>query len=297
MLDDRSYMRTDSRPARWSMTVVLLAVNVVCFLIQNLAEKYTRFPVDKYFFLSTEGLKHGFLWQLITFQFLHGGILHLLFNSIAIYFFGRAIEETLGPKTFLKLYFSSGVIGGLVQVLVAMLVTDRFGHAVVGASAGGFGLIAAFATLFPERSLTLLLFFVIPINMKAKVLLLVSGGLAVFGIIFPESNVAHAAHLGGMLTGIAYVRWIVLSNRAPIHWRPFRKTPSARELVKANSAKRPTWRRSKIAAQPVEELPPGEFISREVDPILDKISAHGIHSLTDHERQVLDDARKKMTKH
>ena len=279
------------------MTVVLLAVNVVCFLIQNLAENNTRFPVNQYFALSTEGLRHGFVWQLVSYQFMHGGILHLLFNSIAIYCFGRAIEETLGSKTFLQIYFSSGVIGGLVQMLAALLVPNHFNHPVVGASAGGFGLIAAFATLFPERSLTLLLFFIIPINMKAKVLLLVSGALAVFGIIVPSDSVAHAAHLGGMLAGIAYVRWIVLSNRAPIHWRPFRKTSSVRELVKANSAQRPTWRRSKIATQPVEELPPGEFISREVDPILDKISAHGIHSLTDHERQVLDDARKKMAKH
>jgi membrane associated rhomboid family serine protease len=295
MLDDRSYMRSDSRPARWSMTVTLLVVNVVCFLVQNLVGKYSNFPIFDYFALSTEGLKHGFVWQLITFQFMHGGFLHLLFNSIAIFFFGRAIEETLGPKTFLKLYFSSGVIGGLIQILVATLVPHRFGHAVVGASAGGFGLIAAFATLFPERSLTLLLFFIIPINMKAKVLLLIEGAITVWGIVFPSSGIAHAAHLGGMLTGIAYIRFIVLSNHAPIRWRPFGRTPSVRELVNANSARRPTWRRTKTT-QTGEELPSAEFISREVDPILDKISAHGIHSLTEQERQILDAARKKMAK-
>ena len=210
MLDDRSYMRT----TRWSMTVVLLAVNVVCYLLQKFAYDHTTFPVDPYFALSIEGLKHGFIWQLITFQFMHGGWLHLLLNSVAIYCFGHAIEETLGPKTFLKLYLSSGVIGGLIQILVAMLVPHRYGGAVVGASAGGAGLIAAFATLFPERSLTVLLFFVIPINMKAKVLLLVIGGLAVFGITFPQGSIAHAAHLGGILTGIAYIRWLVLARRA-----------------------------------------------------------------------------------
>lgn len=302
MLDDRSYMRTDSRPNRWSMTVVLLAVNAVCYLVQHFAGSYTKFLYD-YFALSTEGLRHGFVWQLITFQFMHGGILHLLFNSIAIYFFGRAIEETLGPKTFLKLYFSSGVLGGLLQILGALLFPNHhFGHAVVGASAGGFGLIAAFATLFPERSLTLLLFFIIPINMKAKFLLLGSAILAIFGILdnafadVSRSAVAHAAHLGGMLAGVAYIRWIVLSNRASIRWRPFGRAPSVRELVKANSAGRSSWRRTKTVAPPTEDLPSAEFISQEVDPILDKISAHGIHSLTDSERQVLDAARKKMAK-
>jgi membrane associated rhomboid family serine protease len=210
MMDDRSYVRTDSR---WSMTVVLLVVNVTCYLLQEFTRKHTSFPVVPYFALSVEGLKHGFVWQLITFQFMHGGWLHLLLNSFAIYCFGRAIEETLGPKAFLKIYFSSGIIGGLIQIMVAMLVPHRYGSAVVGASAGGAGLIAAFATLFPERTLTVLLFFVIPIDMKAKVLLLIIGGFAVYGITFPRGPIAHAAHLGGMLAGIAYIRWIVLSRR------------------------------------------------------------------------------------
>ena len=225
MLDDRSYMRTDSRPTRYSMTIVLLALNLVCYLVQVFVHKYSAFPIESYFALSVEGLKHGFIWQLITFQFMHGelitfqfmhgGWIHLLLNSIAIYCFGRAIEETLGPKTFLKLYISAGVIGGLIQILVAILVPHRYGSAVVGASAGGAGLIAAFATLFPERSLTVLLFFIIPVNMKAKVLLLVIGGFAVYGIAFPGGPIAHAAHLGGMLAGIAYVRWIVLKHYDP----------------------------------------------------------------------------------
>lgn len=214
MLDDRSHMHTHTTPRLWSMTIVLLILNVGCFLVQQWTLKHTSFPVAPYFALSVEGLKHGFVWQLITFQFMHGGWIHLLLNSVAIYCFGRAIEDSLGPKTFLKLYISSGVIGGLIQILVAILVPHRYSGAVVGASAGGAGLIAAFATLHPERSLTVLLLFFIPINMKAKILLLLIGGFAVYGITFPSGPIAHAAHLGGMLAGIAYVRWIILSRRA-----------------------------------------------------------------------------------
>ena len=213
MLDDRPYMRSESSRPRWSMTTILLVVNAACFVLQLLAARYTNWPVNKYFALSTDGLSHGFVWQLLTFQFMHGGILHLLLNSVAIFCFGRAIEETLGARTLLQLYFSSGIVGGLFQILGSVLLPSHFGGAVMGASAGAFGLIAAFATLFPDRRLTLLLFFIIPINMKAEHLLLFSAVLAIYGMMFPSDLVAHAAHLGGMLAGVAYIRWIVLSHR------------------------------------------------------------------------------------
>lgn len=225
MLEDRSYMRNELPPTRWSMTVVVLVVNLAVFVLQEIHRWHLKQPLDFYiehniFTLSVEGLRHGFVWQLITFQFMHGGWIHLLLNSVAIYCFGRAIEETLGSKTFLKIYISSGVIGGLIQILVAVLVPHRYGSAVVGASAGGAGLIAAFATLFPERPLTVLLFFLIPVEMKAKILLLLIGGFAIYGITFPGGPIAHAAHLGGMLSAIAYVRWIVLprSGSAFTQW-------------------------------------------------------------------------------
>lgn len=202
------------------MTIALLVTNVLCFLLQLLTIRHIEM-VDYYFALSTDGLLHGFVWQLITFQFMHGGYLHLLLNSVAIYCFGRALEEMLGWRTFLKIYFASGIIGGLVQILCAILWPHHFGNAVMGASAGGFGLIAAFTALFPDATLTLLVLFVIPVNLKAKFVLLGSVGLALYGILGAVfgtnfSIVAHAAHLGGMLTGIVYVRWLVLKRRTKI---------------------------------------------------------------------------------
>ena len=106
--------------------------------------------------------------------------------------------------------------------------------------------------------------------------------------------IAHAAHLGGTLGGIAYIHLIIQSNSLVLDWRPFRRAPRQRELVSAHSPKRARWPRAQNISD--EELPPSEFISREVDPILDKISAHGIQSLTDHERKILEAARKKMSK-
>jgi hypothetical protein len=222
---------------------------------------------------------------------MHGGWLHLLLNCWAIYVFGREVEETLGRNIFLTLYFTSGVIGGLFQALAGVLLDGRFAAPVVGASAGAFGLVAAFAVLYPERPLMLLLFFIIPVSMRAKFLLLFSALLTVFGIVFPMDNIAHAAHLGGMLTGIVFVRYA-------LHWhwqwprlRQTRPQP-LRPLVKAPFRSSAQWGQS--SARVDEDLPPEEFLSKAVDPILDKISAHGIQSLTERERRILETAREKM---
>ncbi|MBI3850146.1 MAG: rhomboid family intramembrane serine protease [Verrucomicrobia bacterium] len=295
MLADRPYMRRTTPETPLSLTVILLIVNAVVFVVESLFYGYPpRFPINDYFALSVEGLRHGFVWQLLTYQFMHGGLLHLLLNSWAIYVFGRAVEESLSKKHFLLLYFSSGVIGGGFQIFAALWFPTHFGGAVVGASAAAFGLVAAFAVLFPERPLTLLLFFIIPVHLRAKFLLLFSALLALFGIVFPGDNVAHAAHLGGMLTGLAYVHWIIHSEGAAALWEPFRSRVRSRELVKVHSQKPSLWQQPK--SNVVEDLPPAEFISREVDPILDKISAHGIQSLTERERKILEAARKKMSK-
>ena len=149
MLDDRDYMRPPvyrdrPRVPPMSFTIALLIVNAVVFLIECAVYGYPlRFPVDpadSYFALSVEGLKHGYVWQLLTYQFMHAGVLHILLNGWAIYVFGHSIEEALGWKKYLTLYLSSGVIGGICQVLAALLWPNLFGGPVVGASAGAFGL-------------------------------------------------------------------------------------------------------------------------------------------------------------
>ena len=298
MLDDRSYMRTPYRP-RWSMTTVLLVTLVACYILQKFLEGLKgQQRVMDWLALSKLGLEHGRVYQLITFQFLHGGLLHLLGNMIGLYFFGRAVEAMLGSRGMLKLYLASGTIGGLLQVALGFAF-PYFGNSVVGASAGVFGLIAAFATHAPEEPITLLLFFVLPVTFPAKVLLIGEGIIAVLGVIGPfigvtffDPGVAHAAHLGGMLTGIVWIRMIMSPNPPFQFLSSLTRSPAPRRESPAPPPKR-GW---KTPRKKQEELPPGEFISREVDPILEKISAHGIQSLTDRERQILQAARNKMAK-
>jgi len=156
MLADRHYMRQPSYSPRWSFTVILLIINVAVFLAEALVRTARPgFPLNEYFALSVVGLKHGYIWQLLTYQFMHAGWLHLLLNGWAIFMFGREVESTLGRTKFLTLYFSSGIIGGLLQALGTILFPYHFGYteqfgwpSVVGASAAAFGLVAAFATLY-----------------------------------------------------------------------------------------------------------------------------------------------------
>src|SRR5215472_13501189 len=194
MLEDRSYMRRRSFETWASATMLLVILNIGVFILQCAHYGYPPNPLPgDYFALSLEGLRKGYVWQVITFQFMHGGLAHVLLNCLAIFMFGREVEQALGRKGFFALYFGSGIIGGLLQIAAGLLFGGRFAAPVVGASAGGFGLIAAFATLFPERSLVLLVFYIIPVTMRAKFLLLFSALLAVFGLIFPFDNIANAA--------------------------------------------------------------------------------------------------------
>lgn len=276
---------------RRSVTTLLLLVNVAVFFLQFLVARVTPFDEadSNYFFgLSIEGLRHGYVWQLLTYQFMHAGLIHLFFNCWAIYVFGQDVEEALGRRSYLALYFCSGVLGGLVQILAGLTLGGFFARPVVGASAAAFGLASAFAVLFPDR--VLLLFFVLPV--RAKWLLLLSAGLALLGVMKPGDGIAHAAHLGGMITGVLFVRYAAQWNwRLPTLGRSGRQTP--RKLVKVVSGGG-LWNRGKTVSE--ADIPPEEFLSKEVDPILDKISAHGIQSLTDRERRILEAARQKMSK-
>ena len=295
MLDDRPYMRRDEGHVERPAWLVLIIINAACFAFQLIDHAYIRSNIFDYLALSSTGLKHGYVWQVLTFQFLHADLFHLLGNLIfGIWMFGRYIEDRLGTRNFLKIYFLSGIAGGLLQGVLGLFLNPFSGYT-VGASAGTFGLVAAFCTLEPHSEIRL--FFFLPI--RAKHLLYLEIGIAAFFTLVPvASPVAHAAHLGGALFGWAFVHWVIMSSdRSVTLWRGFRKFRPRPELVAMPQRKRPAWKKpAHVAPAVAEELPPAEFISKEVDPILDKISAHGIQSLTDREKQILEAARKKMAR-
>jgi membrane associated rhomboid family serine protease len=241
-----------ARP-RCPVTFALLVVNVIIWLLESWAYRsHSSFPVEDYFALSLDGLRHGRIWQLLTFQFMHDvhGPWHLLLNSWAIYVFGRVVEMTMGKRRMLELYLLSGVVGGLVQMLGTWVFPGFFGDAgVVGASAGAFGLVAAFAVLYPRQELNLLLFFILPVRLRATTLLWLSVAIGVFGLILPwlkdhsllpldildgvvGDNVAHAAHLGGIMTGYLLARQLARGFVAP----PPVINPPAKSSLNINAA-------------------------------------------------------------
>jgi membrane associated rhomboid family serine protease len=208
-------------------TIALIILNVIIYVLVDWAMWRNKFPVGD-LALSTEGLRQGHWYQLITFQFLHAPLSqplslkalaafdwpwHLILNCWGIFVFGPPVEFALGKRNFVALYLGSGVAGGLLQV-IASILSHRFGGPVVGASAGLFGLIAAFTTLFPNVRLTVLLFLVIPVRMSANSMLTIAAAITVGGLIinglYPHlsiNRVAHAAHLGGLLAGLVFLRW------------------------------------------------------------------------------------------
>lgn len=286
MLADRYYMREE--PGRnFSAAMILFTTIIVCFLLQQIDLFYNGGTLVSYLALNNKGIGRGFVWQLITYQFLHGGILHIFFNLIVLYQFGRRVEELIGSKRFLQVYFLGGVIGGLFQLGLGLIAPDIFGRGTYGASASIMGLMAVFAAIEPHSGICFWGF-----HIRAKHLVVGYALYSIFFILVPtQGRLAHGAHLGGIVTGYAFVRWIMNADWSLPRFK-LKSQPRPAELVAAPSGG--AWKKAK--QMPEEELPSGDFISKEVDPILDKISAHGIQSLTEQERKKLEAARAKMAK-
>jgi len=193
-----------------SVLKILVGANVLVFLLESLLSPAGQIRVDELFGLSQRGVSSGMLWQFVTHQFLHGSLFHLLVNLLGLWFAGRILENLLGGWRFLLFYLACGICGGVLQ-----LVLDP-GPTLIGASGAVCGVIAAFSALYPEMPITALLFFVLPIRMRAKwlgrIIVILSVFLILTGLM---GNIGNAAHLGGTLAGYAIV-WLGGRRRARI---------------------------------------------------------------------------------
>ena len=167
MLEDRDYMRQpDYYRPQLSFTVALLVVNAAIFLVECvLAFNPPRGSdfMDNYFALSLEGLQHGYVWQLLTYQFLHAGWLHLIFNMLAIYFFGRAGGNRSGPRPISDAVFVQRRHRRICQMAGRAGLAQSFSAARWSAPRRArYGLVAAFAVLNWWERFTLLMLFLFP---------------------------------------------------------------------------------------------------------------------------------------
>jgi len=146
-----------------------------------------------------------YLWQLVTYLFLHGGWFHIIFNMFALWMFGADLERLWGGKKFLTYYFLTGIGAGILDVVLNTIF--RIPSATIGCSGAVYGLLLAYGMLFPER--IIYLYMVVPV--RAKWFALIMGGIEFISSFGgPGSGISHFAHLGGMLFGYLYLRgWSV----------------------------------------------------------------------------------------
>jgi membrane associated rhomboid family serine protease len=302
MLADRDYMREEDNGMGLSWTVMLLIALVVVFAADAIAKAYLGLSLQQHGALSSSVWQKGWVWQLLTFQFLHVDFPHLFFNGLGLWMFGRPIEAAFGGRRMLGLWIAGGLVGGLLQLGISAAFPNQFSPDVVGASAGLMTFLAIFCRLEPDARILLALIVPVP----ARFLFYFSVGVALFFTVVPSRDgVAHAAHLGGLLFGWFWVQagyhrgeglWERLSE-AWQRWNQQRQTRRAPAGLVQGRILKPSFRSdSAQAPNPAKELSDAEFIAREVDPILEKIARDGIASLNAAERQTLEAARQKVTR-
>ena len=205
-------------------------------------------------------------WTVITYQFLHAGFWHLLFNMLGLYFFGPRLEARIGSRHFLLLYLLSGVGGAVLSVFTP---TAR----IVGASGAVFGVLFGFARYWPRERIYI--YGLIPV--EARVLVIFLAALSLWSGIGGGGNIAHFAHLGGFIGGWLYLR--VLEHNSPT--RKFKARMEAATTTRPSGRDLKRWE-----GVDREGLHP---INRdEYDRVLQKAKTFGVPSLTLQERALME---------
>jgi len=164
-------------------------------------------------------IHHFYLWQLVTYLFLHGGWFHIIFNMFALWMFGSDLESLWGGKKFLAYYFVTGIGAGILDVVLNDIFRHNIPTATIGCSGAVYGLLLAYGMLFPER--VIYLYMIIPI--KAKWFVVIMGAIEFVSSFGNGSGISHFAHLGGMLFGFLYLRGWSLPYRLQLQYHDWRR--------------------------------------------------------------------------
>ncbi|HYR11907.1 MAG TPA: rhomboid family intramembrane serine protease [Longimicrobium sp.] len=228
----------------------LLIANVAAFFVQSALPALANDLV----FIPALALMRP--WTVVTYMFLHGDLMHLLFNMLALFFFGPRVEERILSRQFAILFFLSGITGALLSVIFSP------GSPIIGASGGVFGVMLAFAWFWPHEKI--LIWGVLPVEARMLVILTTLFALwSGFGGV--GGGIAHFAHLGGYLGAFLYLRWLDRKRTA------FKR--------QATAASPDAVRR--VAGYKAIDLTSVHEVNREeITRLLDKISAQGLGSLT-----------------
>ena len=177
----------------------ILIINVILFIVKSMWEMHIipqKIDLDRYLDLFPIGTEYFKPHQFITYMFMHADLSHIFLNMLAVYMFGSILENLWGPKRFLNFYLLCGLGAAALQLAISSFNNDY--TILLGASGSVFGLLVAFAMMFPNTELQL--YFVIPV--KAKFLVIGYALFELYNGFFAHDNVAHFAHLGGLAVGI-----------------------------------------------------------------------------------------------
>lgn len=266
------------------VTKYLLIINLAVFILSPV----TSLDLDGLFGLHFFVAPRFAAYQFVTYMFLHANFTHLLFNMFALWMFGRVMEQVLGPRRFLTLYMVCGIGAGLMQELAQYIYYSNSilstyppealnGWLTVGASGAIYGILLSFGYTFPDQRLFIIPF---PFPIKAKYLI---AGYAVIEVLSmlgqTADNVAHMAHLGGMLFA-----WLLL-----VYWKKprqgFRFGRKDKSQTHGTTIRWTTRSESEIDYNAREKAK-----QEEVDRILQKVRNHGYGSLTEEEKKKLFEA-------
>jgi len=247
---------------------LLIVANVSIFFLESLLGLEQLF--NNYLGLVPKYLFNNFyIWQPVTYMFLHGGLWHLLINMVVLWMFGSEIERYWGRREFLGFYFITGVGSG---ILTALFSFDS-SIPVVGASGAIYGVLLAYGLMFPNR--TIYLYFLIPVKVKYFVLFI--GGVAFISSLSDTgSAVSHLTHLSGMVIGYLYMKSNVKISNLSDSFGDFK---IKRKVKKAERVRKSY-----------------ENLRQEIDMILDRINEVGYENLTDEEKQKLEEASRVISK-
>jgi len=261
IIDKMSYYhRTyDWGRRRWTKGVKrLIIINVVIWLLMLVG-----YNLLSPFGLTPTLVKKGYIWQLFTYMFLHGDFFHILFNMFILWMFGRSIEEEWGTKEFVKYYFITGIGAGVFTFILSI----NSSIPTIGASGAIFGILVAYAMLFPDS--LIYVWFLFPV--KAKYLVMFFAILELIASVrYTPDGIGHFAHLGGMVVGYLYLK----SDRRLFGFLKFFKKIKYKKKLRTLHKKR----------EKTEEL------MKRVDQILDKINQVGYDNLSKEEKKILEKA-------
>lgn len=259
---------------RWTqqprvVLLTLVSLNLAVFVAQLFLEAYQPGFVRDYLGISDRGVRDAYAWQFVTAMFLHNGPWQLLGNMLILYFLGRDLETILGQRHFLYLYLAGSFAGELGHLFLMPPDSILF-----AASGGVAAVLVAYGTILPELELSAMAFFVVPLRVKAKHL---AYGAIVLALLFlcinRSGTVVHSACLGGCAAGWLYAHLLGFGR------------PSFLQRILAQR---------RAAAARYRQMDAEQFITEEIDPLLDKISHTGLKSLTRAERRILTKAREKI---